>query len=198
VNIEFVGQMSFEGTYPRSIKIEGVTVWATSRMSKGLFSPEGASHGDEIWKVVVPTPYGSAGVNWLGRITASSEYAPDHSIAGAFDGIGNSRWATTANDPDPWIRIELPEPTLCDFVLMRTRTDGCWNQAPTRFAIWGSTDGVVYYKLASIATTWTQGEWKRIPFANSGRWKEYKITMRKPQGGPPYIALGQLNIGSRS
>jgi hypothetical protein len=152
----------------------------------------------ETWTEVVPTPLANHRGSWGGEVTAISEYASDHNLMMAFDGIGNSRWATKNDDVPAWIKIALPSARICDFIRIRARTDEWFYQIPTKIQVWGSTDAVTYVKLATVTLEpWAQGEDRRICFPNTLPWRVYKLVFSRPQRKAANISFAQLNIGSR-
>jgi hypothetical protein len=75
--------------------------------------------GRKRWTVAIPTSLDSVTKTWLGHVRASSEHAPDHAVHHAFGGHGMGRWASAATDKEPWIRIQLPTPPVCNFARMK-------------------------------------------------------------------------------
>jgi hypothetical protein len=148
--------------------------------------------------LVIPTPLRNQQIAWGGDVVASSEKDGNHALNHLFDGVGNARWRNLGNEPVTWIRITLPNPIACNLLMMRARGDQWFAEAPSKFQIWGSPDGLAFYKLTTITATWAQGERKIFRFTSPGPCKVYKLIFKESQSGTRLMGLSQMNIGTQA
>jgi hypothetical protein len=145
---------------------------------------------------VIPTPLKDQQMAWGGSVGASSQVEDEyHSLSFLTDGVGSHRWRNWGTEPVTYICITLPKPIACNLLMMRARADEWFSESPSKFQIWGSPDGVAFYKLATITTTWTQAERKTFRFTSPGPCKVYKVIFKESQGGSKLIGLSQMNLG---
>lgn len=127
-------------------------------------------------------------------VTSSSEFNSDYACHFAFNGKGDLRWATTTNDViNAWIQIQLPSPRIFNVLILQSRRDNYFNQAPTSFSILASFDNSLFYVLGSFEASWTKGETKKIFFDNKIPFVYYKIKTLSSASGI-HIALGLINF----
>jgi hypothetical protein len=127
-------------------------------------------------------------------VSASSQHDPNHCTVMAFDGRGEARWATRANDVrNSWIQVQLPQPIVCDLLYIKARNDSAYSQGPTKFQICGSQDGTCWTVMATVMTEWAQGQVRVIPFQNTVPYLYYRLLAKASR--PGHVALAQLNFG---
>lgn len=85
----------------------------------------------------------------------SRQYSGNNPSSYAFDGLDNT-YAIVDNPQPSYIGFNFPVPRVVVQVAMRNRSDGYYHQAPYKFVVQASNDGVVWDDIWTVTTdAWT-------------------------------------------
>jgi hypothetical protein len=133
------------------------------------------------------------------EVSANSEVDSGHVALNAFDGNGDTKWATAAGDHlNSWLMIKLPEAAAFNAAHIRARSDSGYGRGPKAFKIQASNDDDTWTDLTYQTAAWSQGESKYFYWFNETPYLCYRLLIEAPQDNVTQASVAKFELGRRA
>ena len=138
-------------------------------------------------------------------VTASSEWADtaaawrafNRSVSGAADMWQSSQMTDESGlCSDVWIQVELPNPRVCNLLVLKPRTDStdCKPRTPKTFTLNGSNDGTNWTELLNVTDGGGYDSDKEWSIQNITAYKYYRMNITATYAANQEISIGELEL----